>query len=65
MEEKHKFTEDEIYLLKGSYTRLAKKHDCDPGYVKKIAEGDRETNTDKAKAIYLSLEELLTVLKPS
>lgn len=56
------FNEKEIKSLKGLFTKVANKRNCDQSYVLRIAKGDRAINTEKAKLIHSDLKQLLTVL---
>lgn len=57
------FTDNEISILRGNFSAMARKYDCDKSTVSKICNGDRQTNTVKAKEILNSLNEKLTEIK--
>lgn len=55
------FTENQLKMLKKK--SLAEKHNCTPKYVGMILRGDRPANTEKAKAIVKSANDILQILE--
>lgn len=58
------FTDNELELLRRSFSRIGEKHKRTGQYVGLIAAGKRAANTNVAKAILKDLKELLKLLKP-
>lgn len=56
------FTDTEINLLDGNYSKIAERHNCDRTYVSQIAKGKKDALTIKAKKILIDLIELVIVL---
>ncbi|WP_340074307.1 hypothetical protein [Leptobacterium sp. I13] len=54
-----KFTEEAQKILFGYGERIGKKHQCSGQYVRLIIKGKRNINTEKAKAIYQELIEII------
>lgn len=57
------FTEQELELLKSNYSKIARKRSVSHAYVRMIAIGDREVNTEKAKAILNELQTIVNAFK--
>ena len=45
------------------FASLAEKHNCDPSYVSKILNGEREANSEKAKAILKDAKRILKIIE--
>ncbi len=55
-------TNEQLNLLRGNFTKIANKNSCSRDYVSKIAHGHRNINTEKAKRVAESIENILNVL---
>ncbi|MEO2064456.1 MAG: hypothetical protein ABGW97_15845 [Christiangramia sp.] len=58
------FSNEDLELLRRSFTRIGEKHGTTGVYVGQIAAGKRAVKTEVAKAILADLKELLQILKP-
>lgn len=58
------FTDEDLELLRGSFSRIGKNHGVTGMYVGQIAAGSKAAKSKVAKAILAALKELLQVLKP-
>jgi hypothetical protein len=43
---------------------LAKKHNCSDAYIRLVLKGQREDNSEKAKAIIKDAQDMLKILEP-
>lgn len=58
------FDEDVYKVLQGNFTAIAEKNSVTPKYVILISQNKREIKSDKSKAIYQDLLDLLDTLSP-
>lgn len=58
------FTDEEYEMIRYSFKQVANKHGVDAAYPRKIASGVFPCNSNQAKSILKSLQQILHVLKP-
>ncbi len=58
------FTEEELSLLQGKFTSLARKYNSTTTYVKMIEYGDRKLNTRLSQRIFSDVRQLVELFKP-
>lgn len=56
------FTDKELELLSGNFSKIAERYGCDRTYVAKIAKAEKNAFSMKAKQILVDLIELVKVL---
>ena len=56
------FDENQIFLLKGSYTVIARSCGVSSKYVKLILSGERQQNTKKAKSVVEKIVAILDII---